>query len=179
MRGALRKESEPISFACAVMAKSKNHTAHNQNFKAHRNGIKHESKEGTKMNTKVPSSSYLPPGSESSALFQPCLDCPLLGAPENFADRNGAARDLATGKGQGEGEGDPRAVHSRVGEGPFSLACRGGAGRDGGRCVAGRCRRRMAAHELRAALTPWAQCSGFEARTLRRLNPNPAPGYGS
>ncbi|KAJ1471082.1 ribosomal L29e protein family-domain-containing protein [Baffinella frigidus] len=34
------------------MAKSKNHTAHNQNFKAHRNGIKHETKEGTKMSTK-------------------------------------------------------------------------------------------------------------------------------
>ena len=34
------------------MAKSKNHTAHNQNFKAHRNGIK-RAKTGTKISTKV------------------------------------------------------------------------------------------------------------------------------
>lgn len=65
MRGAVCMESEPYPFACAAaMAKSKNHTAHNQNFKAHRNGIKHETKEGTKMSTKVPtSSSYLQPAS--------------------------------------------------------------------------------------------------------------------
>eukprot|EP00281_Chroomonas_sp_CCMP1168_P018560 CAMPEP_0206234654 /NCGR_PEP_ID=MMETSP0047_2-20121206/12708_1 /ASSEMBLY_ACC=CAM_ASM_000192 /TAXON_ID=195065 /ORGANISM="Chroomonas mesostigmatica_cf, Strain CCMP1168" /LENGTH=72 /DNA_ID=CAMNT_0053658759 /DNA_START=269 /DNA_END=487 /DNA_ORIENTATION=+ len=33
------------------MAKSKNHTAHNQNFKAHRNGIK-KAKVGNKVSTK-------------------------------------------------------------------------------------------------------------------------------
>mmetsp|Transcript_48153 Transcript_48153/g.75215 ORF Transcript_48153/g.75215 Transcript_48153/m.75215 type:complete len:82 (-) Transcript_48153:1195-1440(-) len=33
------------------MAKSKNHTNHNQNFKAHRNGIK-KPKTGTKISTK-------------------------------------------------------------------------------------------------------------------------------
>ena len=38
------------------MAKSKNHTNHNQNFKAHRNGIKRPTL-GTKISTKGVSSS--------------------------------------------------------------------------------------------------------------------------
>ena len=40
------------------MAKSKNHTNHNQNFKAHRNGIKRP-RLGTKISTKGVSSRFL------------------------------------------------------------------------------------------------------------------------